>query len=243
MISCSNTVPQIILPRQTIANDIYFYEGTTIYDLNVNLTILNPHDTDLIIQFLKPGMTMLTLSSQHGGSGSDYINTTFNDEAADSIKNGIPPFTGSFKPDIALSYFDNKPLNGLWQLRVTNLSLTDTAYLESWCIQAEYFNPIGIKKIAENPYTFKLHQNYPNPFNAKTKIRFALPYIGDAYIHPAQIKIFNILGQEIQTLVNESLKPGTYEVEWDGTNYPSGIYFYRLTFHNYTETKKLILLK
>lgn len=248
-ISCSNTIPQLVLPRQTITNDITFNESTTIYDLNVNLTIYNPQDTNLIIQFLKPGMTMITLSSRHGGTGSNYINTTFDDEAVDSIKNGSPPFTGSYIPDIALSYFDNKELSGLWQLRITNLSLTDTAQLVSWCMQAEYYNPIGIKEISESPYKFKLYQNYPNPFNPKTKIKFSIPAVRDAYIHPVQLIVYDILGREIATLVNEQLMPGTYEIEWDASNYASGIYFYQLSTFNknlsieYIDTKRMVLIK
>jgi len=55
--------------------------------------------------------------------------------------------------------------------------------------------------------------------------------------------IYDILGREIQTLVNEQLSPGTYEVEFDGTNYPSGVYYYRLYVGDYSETKKMVLLR
>lgn len=57
------------------------------------------------------------------------------------------------------------------------------------------------------------------------------------------IAIYDLLGREVTTLVNEQLKPGTYEVEWDAGNYPSGVYFYRLSSENFSMTKKLILLK
>lgn len=90
----------------------------------------------------------------------------------------------------------------------------------------------------EIPSEYQLFQNYPNPFNPKTAIGFQLPKFDDV-----NLTLFDILGREIETLVNEKLKPGTYEVQFDGTNYPSGVYYYRLSAGDYTETRKLVLLK
>ena len=99
-------------------------------------------------------------------------------------------------------------------------------------------------------------QNYPNPFNPVTKIRFQIPPLnlplsgGDG--EGVLLKIYDILGREMTSLVNEELSPGTYEAEWDGTNYPSGVYFYQLTVNSdastplsviYTNTKKMVLVK
>jgi hypothetical protein len=100
---------------------------------------------------------------------------------------------------------------------------------------------------SEIPSQYNLYQNYPNPFNALTKITFDIPSNGfpiktfgnDRVV----LKIYDILGKEITTLVNEQLNPGTYEVTFYGTNLPSGIYFYRLTAGDFVVTKKLILLK
>ncbi len=90
----------------------------------------------------------------------------------------------------------------------------------------------------ETPAYFSLSQNYPNPFNPVTKIRFDIPK--SSY---TSIKIYNTLGKEISTLVNEELKAGKYEASWDATSYPSGIYFYKLISEDYAETKKMILIK
>jgi hypothetical protein len=103
---------------------------------------------------------------------------------------------------------------------------------------------IGIQPISnEIPSRFYLHQNYPNPFNPITKIRFDIPTVGNGRDRSLQIKIYDILGREITTLVNEQLKPGTFEVEWDGSNYPSGVYFYKMITDEFTETKKMVLIK
>ena len=90
---------------------------------------------------------------------------------------------------------------------------------------------------------YLLHQNYPNPFNPKTKIRFDLPKTSNVIL-----KIYDILGREVATLVNKEMLPGSYEVKFtakgeDGRNLPSGIYFYRLQAGNFSQTKKLLLLK
>ena len=94
------------------------------------------------------------------------------------------------------------------------------------------------------PNKFALYQNYPNPFNPNTKIKFD---IAKTKIKSREsvvtLKVFDVTGKEIATLVNEQLQPGTYEVTFDGSQYSSGIYFYQLKSNNFIETKKLILLK
>jgi len=105
---------------------------------------------------------------------------------------------------------------------------------------------VGSENGSQNiPVAFSLSQNYPNPFNPVTKIKFEIPENGKSKIGNGivSLKIYDLLGKEIETLVNESLMPGTYEAEFDGSNYPSGIYFYKLSAGNFTQTKKLILLK
>jgi hypothetical protein len=104
---------------------------------------------------------------------------------------------------------------------------------------------IGIKKISENiPASFSLEQNYPNPFNPTTNIKFSIPV--DSRIRGNDrvvLKVYDILGKEIETLVNENLSPGTYEVTFDASRYSSGVYFYKLMTDGYNETKRMILIK
>jgi len=117
--------------------------------------------------------------------------------------------------------------------------------------------PIGIKSMStEISDKFSLGQNYPNPFNPVTKIKFDIPAAPLSSIGEGpgvRLIIYNILGREITTLVNQQLKPGTYEVEWDGTNFPSGVYFYKLIITDASApasgtgplsiTKKMVLIK
>ncbi|NWF87955.1 MAG: T9SS type A sorting domain-containing protein, partial [Ignavibacteriaceae bacterium] len=85
---------------------------------------------------------------------------------------------------------------------------------------------------------FRLEQNYPNPFNSGTKITWQSPISGHILV-----RVFNILGTEVIKLVDEVKPSGTYEVEFDGSNLSSGVYFYQLVTQNLIQTKKMILLK
>ena len=97
----------------------------------------------------------------------------------------------------------------------------------------------------QQPESFKLMQNFPNPFNPTTKIEYEIPRIlnhsnGEIMI---QLKIYDMLGNELTTLVNKEQTAGYYAVEFDGSKYSSGIYFYRLVAGSFTATKKLVLIK
>jgi hypothetical protein len=98
---------------------------------------------------------------------------------------------------------------------------------------------IGIHQISSSvPNAYALKQNYPNPFNPKTVISYQL--LVNSY---AVLTIFDILGKEVAVLVNQKQQPGSYNVDWDASNYPSGIYFYKLEAGNFSQTKKMILIK
>ena len=106
-------------------------------------------------------------------------------------------------------------------------------------ITLKYYNSIGIKKINNSiPVGFILHQNFPNPFNPETKVRFEIPIQSKI-----TLRIFDINGNEIETLINQILSGGIYELKWSGYNYSSGVYFIKLISNNFSITKKLILLK
>lgn len=95
-----------------------------------------------------------------------------------------------------------------------------------------------VQNDGRKPSTFQLYQNYPNPFNPSTVIRYSLPANGNVVL-----KVYNVLGNEVATLVNEKKEGGTHAVEFDGSTLPSGIYTYRIQSGEFTATKKLLLLK
>ena len=90
---------------------------------------------------------------------------------------------------------------------------------------------------------FKLFQNYPNPFNPATTIRFAIPNVETGHAPSVQLKVYDVLGNEIDVLVNEEKPAGSYEVEFDASSLSSGVYFYRLKAGDYVEIRKMVYLK
>jgi hypothetical protein len=94
------------------------------------------------------------------------------------------------------------------------------------------------------PKEYNLEQNYPNPFNPVTKIRYTVPSnAGSRHASTVQLKVYDILGNEVATLVNEEKEAGYYEVEFDARNIASGVYIYRLNSGKFISTKKMVVLK
>jgi glucose/arabinose dehydrogenase len=129
-------------------------------------------------------------------------------------------------------------------------------WINSLVLRVEYHEgetEVTEKGSASLPLTVTLGQNYPNPFNPTTTISYTIRSTGTSAIAFTQLKVYNVLGKEITTLVSEAKPAGNYEVEFDGSDLPSGIYFYRLSVTvwsgkdrqaiNYADTKKLVLLK
>lgn len=118
---------------------------------------------------------------------------------------------------------------------------TDTWTFENDKSSQSESGPVGltsVKEIDGLPNTYSLEQNYPNPFNPTTKIRFSVPQSGIV-----TLKVFNILGQEVSTLINKELKAGTFEADFNAAGFSSGVYFYTLSTGNFNVTKKMLMLK
>ena len=96
------------------------------------------------------------------------------------------------------------------------------------------------------PKQYSLSKNYPNPFNPTTNFEFSIPLsrgVSEGRGVYVNLTIYDVMGREIETLQNGEMKPGTYEVNWNASSYPSGVYFYKLSTGSFTETKKMILVK
>jgi hypothetical protein len=142
---------------------------------------------------------------------------------------GIPPsylnqFSELFISDNYI--FAGAGSNGAWRRQLTDI--------------------IGVENIStEVPSEYLLKQNYPNPFNPSTKIRFEVMRsptgtFGDDMV---TLVVYDVMGREVQTLVNERLQPGIYETTFNGEGLSSGIYFYRMRAGGYTETKRMMLIR
>jgi hypothetical protein len=114
-----------------------------------------------------------------------------------------------------------------------------TIYYDDISMVSYFINPaVGVENHLQIPREFTLEQNYPNPFNPNTTIRYTLA--NATYV---SLRIFNILGEEIATLVHERQDAGVYSLRWDALNYSSGAYFYRLQAGDFVESKKMIVSK
>lgn len=169
----------------------------------------------------------LSRSVDGGATWSDYrvTNTRFRPAAVTGAGGA-----GNMGDNLGITE-GNGRLYPVWMSNVTGKSQIWSAIID--------YNAIGIQQIgSEVPNKFSLSQNYPNPFNPSTKIKFNLPESGST-----KIVIYDALGKEVATLVDQHMKAGVYETDWNAFSYPSGVYFYKLVAGNYSETKKMILTK
>ncbi|HRJ85806.1 MAG TPA: T9SS type A sorting domain-containing protein, partial [Ignavibacteria bacterium] len=115
-------------------------------------------------------------------------------------------------------------------------------------------NPIGIEPVSnEIPKQFSLSQNFPNPFNPTTKIKFQIPLLRGVsegqLVTPGRegvftnISVYDISGRLVKTILQQNIKPGSYEITFDGTGLSSGVYFYKLVTNGFTDAKKMMLVK
>ncbi len=132
------------------------------------------------------------------------------------------------------SYIDNTITNGNYSYRLKQID-NSGQYEYSKVVEVSFTKPTG----------FSLEQNYPNPFNPATTIKYEIPASpnlpkGEASV---QLRVYDILGKQVATLVNNNQQPGNYEVNFNASNLSSGVYFYKLTAGSFVQTKKMILTK
>ncbi|MCZ7601896.1 MAG: M20/M25/M40 family metallo-hydrolase [Melioribacteraceae bacterium] len=156
---------------------------------------------------------------------------------------------GSLKgKPIGLEYLSNDYNIVLLTFPLYYIEETQAQEFLNYVLKNKFDTPTGVKDESDDekiPTEFYLSQNYPNPFNPTTTIKFTIPNVGHEYIRLLQTKliVYDILGREVKTLVNEVKSSGTYEVEFDASDLPSGVYLYRLQSANFSSVKKLMLLK
>ncbi|MEA1979787.1 MAG: S8 family serine peptidase [candidate division Zixibacteria bacterium] len=137
-----------------------------------------------------------------------------------------------------------KSCEGEWCFEVTNVTHASNTYnsaannVTKACESGPVFKEVDGAIASLIPDSYRLHQNYPNPFNPSTEISFALPKSGFV-----NISVYNIMGQKVAELVNNNLTAGNHSVEWDASAMSSGIYLYRIDAEEFSDTKKMLLIK
>ncbi len=144
---------------------------------------------------------------------------------------------------MAAKTISNVPLQAGVQILRFEINTDHQSEIGNWLFSLNYIkvNIAGTVDVSDNDYipsSYSLSQNYPNPFNPTTNFKFSIPQA-----EFVNLTIYDAMGRVVETLHNGELTPGTYEANWNASNYPSGVYFYKLSSADFNQTKKMILLK
>lgn len=221
------------------------FGGMSIYFFNEVTQML---EYDSLVPFIND---ITTISKNNSGVSAEIISPTkmpalLGTNAKFILDESVPQYSNKI---IKLDQLTGRTYVGIIYGGIRALLPNNTPSYPSDYILKVYINPktIGIKPIGDIvPSEFGLNQNYPNPFNPVTKIKFNIPLTSKT-----KLVVFDAMGREVSTLVDAKLEAGVYEVNWDGNNFSSGVYFYKLiteipssnTGENYIETKKMLLMK
>jgi subtilisin-like proprotein convertase family protein len=206
-------------------------------------TVLHTSTGDLEFTLSHNGI-IDTLIYHAGESGDNFIQTILSDVAQSPVDLASAPFTGFYRSTSSLSKFSGVDPTGDWTLSILDNVAGNTGMLNSWGLRFYFEGPVGVDdKTPELISDYHLFQNYPNPFNPKTVISYQLPVSGNV-----TLKVYDVLGNEIVTLVDEYKPAGEYKVDFSigqdsSPDITSGIYFYQLRAGDFIQTKKMLLLK
>lgn len=218
--------------------------------VNTNYTIFS-RDTTITIDTLVLPLRLSATGRRYNDQNVSTVNGTYTAKkflitATLSYLLTIPPF-----PTVAIPIVTRPDTvyiaSGIWTIKdvipSVNVDLSTIGFPVSFSIPGnvrELTSPsVGISgNINSVPSDYSLSQNYPNPFNPSTKIGYSVPHTGEV-----TIKIYNLLGTKIKTLVSGIQQKGSYEIEFNASDLASGIYYYRMQSDNFSDTKQMILLK
>jgi len=211
----------IIIVEDSVAVDARYIElgeqGTSLIHSNA-LTQIFP-STTRVLEDLLLTIHNISLDDTHWVSILPWVIAPQPNKPGNVVPRDVTAF--QFTPDVTGSYVIQHTVHGFSGTLIVDKPIVS-----------------GIATPQAVPEEYTLFQNYPNPFNPMTRINYTIPELSFV-----ELKLYDVLGNEIATLVNEEKPVGNYEVEFNATRLPSGIYFYKLQTPNFTQTKKMILLK
>jgi subtilisin-like proprotein convertase family protein len=224
--------------NQSTFDTIHVNNSAALTSINVFMAIRHTYCGDLSITLKAPNGQTRDLSSGNGGTGEDILTFFVDGSTAVTTSTFYPPWSNVAGPEATMGNFGGTNVQGNWILEVHDGAAGDTGDIIGWGLR--FNNGItGIEPVSSNiPDVYRLHQNYPNPFNPVTNIRYDLPKANHV-----KLVVYDILGREVKTLVNEFKNAGTYELNFDATNLASGTYFYRIDAGDFVDIKKMVLIK
>jgi len=243
------STPKKIIKSNLMIPDTILVSTSSDYNIIKSISIgldkiLHPSIGNLSIAITHLGITK-TIFHHSGFNANNIINVTLNDDSPKDFQYERPPFYGEYKPYSSLDTFLQTNANGEWIIQIFDESVSDSGSLESWSIKLTVEEITSVLSEENVPTKFNLSQNYPNPFNPTTMINYQIPFASHV-----KIKVFDILGREVATLVNKVINAGSYSIPFNAFSISSGVYFYRLEAtainganNNFSQVKKMILLK
>lgn len=219
--------------------DTILISGTPgfVSSVEVFLSIQHTYIGDLSISLTSPSGTTKNLTAKNAGSGKNIL-SFFADNFSylPSSTSYLPPW-GFIKPIATFGNFDGTLAQGNWVIKCVDDAGSDFGVLQGWGLKFVLTTNVN-QTSNQIPDRYMLYQNYPNPFNPNTSIKYQI--IKDGFV---SVKVFDVLGRNVISLVNEKQTAGTYEIRFDGINLSSGVYFYKLETDGFTDIKKMSLIK
>ncbi len=224
----------------TVSSTIIIPGGGTVTSVELFMSINHTFTDDLDITLTSPNGQVRDITSDNGGSSDNGYLCFFVDAAPTLVTdpNFLAPFSNLVRPEILMGNMGGSVTNGTWTLTITDDLGGDSGVLKGWGIRLNG-SLTAIEPVSNNiPIKFNLYQNYPNPFNPVSNIKFDI-----AKNSNVKLVVYDLLGREVKTLVNEFTQAGQYEVKFDGSNLASGTYFFKIEAGDFTDVKKMILVK
>jgi aryl-phospho-beta-D-glucosidase BglC (GH1 family) len=226
-----HSIPGLIQAEAFETNNGFQLESTTDTGGGQNLGYSDIGDyADYLVTIKDAGTYDVSyrVASESNGGGVELV---LIDEAskAQTIHRVTFPATGGWQTWQSFKHSAVLPA-GRYTLRI---KVTKALFNLNW-MQFKFIT--GVEQWTDNPTRFELAQNYPNPFNPKTTIRFSIPQADHVVL-----KVYNVLGKEVETLVDDFRQAGEFKVEWNAAQYASGLYFYTLSVGEFEQTRKLIV--
>ena len=188
---------------------------------------------DIPCDLMVVNSNIFVIGSSIAGAGNDFLTAKYNSSGSQmwTARFNGPVSGQDHCASVMVDQSNNVFVTGFGRVSASEDNIFTLRYSD---------NPIGIQPVSGNvPGSHQLYQNYPNPFNPSTNINFDIP----AGAVNTQLAIYDLLGRQVEMIVNQQLQPGRYSVSWNAAKYSSGIYFYKLVSGNYTKTNKMVLVE
>jgi hypothetical protein len=237
----------------TLTYNKTYNAGTRQISLTATATALRDIDTNTNISFVLYENNIVSYQNEYAGCGigspeNNYVHnylvrSMVNGSSGESFTTGHwasgTQKTATWNYTLPSTWVDTNVFVGLFAYYYTgSISSLSSYVLETKKGGVTASNPTGVTNETEVVHSFYLSQNYPNPFNPTTNIKFSIAK--DAVV---SLKFYDVLGNEIDSYINGFIKAGIYNAEFDGSKYSSGVYYYKLTAGDFTETKRMMLVK